>query len=263
MAKAESAKKSSASVAVAGRSKVYHFSIFGGAMVVLLLGGIWRGRHEQPMLENTEMAVIEALRKEVSGVQSALKRNELQAIQETMTEITKGTAPFIVALQPQVKPDTVLREIAVYGGEEHLTSGAKPPTPAPGMSGLLIDHQGHVLTSAGVAGYRGPLEVVSGTSRHSADLLSVDYQSHLALVKLRDGLRISAPPPVFENLPEFRPGEWVVRDGRSTGGAEGRSLTLLESGHMTGTGESIGLVADGGPQMDGSILIDVSGRIAG
>jgi S1-C subfamily serine protease len=160
------------------------------------------------------MAVIEALRKEVSGVQSALKRNELQAIQETMSEITRKVAPFIVALQPQAKAETALREILVYSAGEQLANRSKPPAPAPGMSGLLIDQQGHVLTSAGVAGYRGPLEIISGTSRHTADLVSVDYRSHLALVKLRDQPSIPALPD-FQDLPDFRSGEWLVREGRS------------------------------------------------
>jgi S1-C subfamily serine protease len=261
MEKAAPAKKKFAKTPIVGRSKVYHFSILGGAMGILIIGGVWRGGRDQSTLQNTEMAVIEALRKEVSGVQSALKRNELQAIQETMTELTRRIAPFVVGLQPQARGE-VLREIAVYGSGQHLTNGSRPPTPAPGISGLLIDQQGHVLTSAGVARYRGPLEIVSVTSRHTADLVSVDYQSYLALVKLRVEPDIPAPPD-FRNLPEFRSGEWLVRVGRSPGGAESRSLTLLESVHMTATGEPIGLVADGGSQMDGSILIDVSGEIAG
>src|SRR5687768_6944079 len=103
MQKASLAKKKAASAPIAARSKLYHFAILGGAMGVLIMGGVWRGGHDQPTVQNTEMAVIEALRKEVSGVQSALKRNELQAIQETMTEITRGIAPYVVALQPQAR----------------------------------------------------------------------------------------------------------------------------------------------------------------
>jgi serine protease Do len=261
MEKARVAKKRLDTLPPAARSKVYHFAILGGAVGVLLIGGIWRGGHDQSPVQNTEMAIIEALRQEVSGVQSALRRNELQAIRETMTEIIRGTAPFIVALQPQAT-DAAPREIAVYSDGHYVTKRPNPPTPASGMSGLLMDQQGHVLTSAGAARYRGPLQIVSGTSRFIGDVVSVDDQSYIALVKLRDHSGIPNAAD-FQNLAEFSPGEWLVRVGRSPGGTESRSLTLLESVHVTATGETIGLVSDGGSQMDGSIAIDVSGRIAG
>jgi serine protease Do len=244
------------------RTKLYHFAILAGAAAVLVVGGLWRGGQHEPVTETSEMLAIEALRKEVSGVQSALRRNELRSIQDTMAEITRGIAPFIVALQPR-QSAPLLREIAVYGKARDARKLSNPPVMPTGMSGLLIDPEGHVLTSAGVAAYGPGLEVSFGDTRYAGDLISVDYTHHLALVRVRQSLNTPGLPD-FKSPPELRPGEWLVREGRSTSGTESRSLTLLESVHLTPAGETIGRLNNaGGPQLDGAILVDLSGRIAG
>jgi serine protease Do len=243
------------------RTKLYHFAILAGAAAVLVVGGLWRGGQHEPVTETSEMLAIEALRKEVSGVQSALRRNELRSIQDTMAEITRGIAPFIVALQPR-QSVPVLREIAVYGEPQDARRPPSPPVMRTGMSGLLIDPEGHVLTSAGVAAYGPALEVSFGDTRYAGDLISVDYRHHLALVRVRQSLNTPGLPH-FKGPPELRPGEWLVREGRSTSGTESRSLTLLESVHLTPAGETIGRVNNaGGPELDGAILVDLSGQIA-
>jgi serine protease Do len=90
----------------------------------------------------------------------------------------------------------------------------------------------------------------------------VDYESYLALFTVRDGIQLPALPNL-QNSSNFRPGDWLVREGRSPTGAESRSLTLLESLRGTEQGETVGLIADASAQADGTVLIDVSGRVAG
>jgi serine protease Do len=262
MSKTKVSRKTLERTAPTTRTKLYHFAIFAGAAAVLVVGGIWRGGQHESVTDTSEMLAIEALRKEVSGVQSALRRNELRSIQDTMEEITRGVAPFIVSLQP-LQTTPVLRKISIYRTPQNPRILSAPPVMPPGMSGLFMDREGHVLTSADVAAYGSALDVSFGNTRYAADLISVDYTHHLALVKVRQPLTLASFPD-FQNPPELRPGEWLVREGRSTSGAESRSLTLLESIHVTATGDTIGRVnTSGDPQLDGAILVDLSGRIAG
>jgi hypothetical protein len=65
------------------KSKTYHLVIFLSAALVLLVGGLLRGARQDEKTMRFEISTLEALRKEVEGVQTVLKKSELESIAQT------------------------------------------------------------------------------------------------------------------------------------------------------------------------------------
>jgi serine protease Do len=250
------------------KSKTYHLMIFGGALLVLSLGGVWRGGGDSEQSpESSEVTAIEALKKEVSGVQSALSRNELEVIRDTMRQIPRDIAPSVVAVKPRAENQQPFRDVSVYGSASPTTTNLQVPARPNEVSGLVIDREGHVLTSASVLEFRFPVQVIFGSTTSgvkNADLISADAARHVALLKLQDFAPEELVPAGFEKAAQLQAGEWLVREGRTPTGEEARSLHLLESFNAATSGERVGILNDEGtPYMDGAVLVNVSGRIAG
>jgi serine protease Do len=254
--------KSLLNVRSAQRSRLYHLLIFGGAAIILVLGSIWRGGAREESAQNSEMSAIEALRKEVSGVQSVLMRSELESIRDALKEIPSRVAPSVVALKPSDESFRPLRNVFVYGMPGNSAMDVPPP-PRPVMSGLIADRDGYIITSANIVYYPAPIQAVLETSVRTATVVSVDVINRIALLKLQD-LSPGLVPANMDNVVELKAGEWLVREGRATSGQGTRSLHQLESLHTGSSGETIGLLGtQGSSYMDGAILIDTAGRIAG
>jgi S1-C subfamily serine protease len=237
----------------------YHVAIFLGATGVLLAGGIWRGGRHPEVPQDSGVSALDALRQEVSGLQSVLRRNELQSIQDGMTEVTRTVARSIVAIMPRGAVEPV-RAIKRYGLSPERPEPIPAPSVSPGMSGLLVDQEGHIVTSASVTRFGPEFQVVVEGVEYAAELKSVNAASYIALLKL-----LEVPPGLplvrFDGAPILKAGEWLIRQGRSPTGTETRSAVMLEAVRITSAGQVIGLTnGESAPELDGAALIDIAGR---
>jgi serine protease Do len=246
------------------RSQLYHIAIFLSAALILLIGGLWRGgTSDQHPPQETEVTALEVLRREVSGLQSALTSDELQVIEQRITNLTRATSPLVMSITP-LQADQPVRRITTYG----LPS--EPPMPltpdfnlTPALSGLLLDRDGYIATSATVLRFGNVFTVGVGPQRSTADLISVNENDYTALLKLREALPETVSP-AFDPSTPLVAGEWLIRQGRAASGDETRSLVFLESTRRTSSGSSIGLLnTQANPQADGASLINDTGRIVG
>jgi S1-C subfamily serine protease len=246
------------------RTTRYHIAIFMAAAGVLIAGGIWRGGREQGT-PSSEMALIEQLRQEVSGLQVGVNVSELDAIEETVVRAVRAVAPAVIAVLP-VEETRTLRTVAVYGDVQN--AGSELPSSAafsPALSGILLDREGYVLTSANVSqlGPRVQLLFADG-GRRDALVHGTDAGAFIGLLKMISPPPIVALPDFSRQESELRSGEWLVRYGRSPSGRESRSLCLLESLRVGIRERVVGILdRPAAPEMDGGGLVDVRGRIAG
>jgi serine protease Do len=245
-----------------GRSRFYHFLIVGGATVVLSAGGLWQGGRNGEAQPSSELSAIEALKKEVSGVRSVLMRNELETVHDATQEILDAVAASIISVQPS-QPIEPVREVPVYGlpAEE---AGLEAFAPAPAsVSGLLIDPQGYAVTSATVGSYGSEVRIVFGESTGSADVIAVDPQHHLALIKARE-IPSGARPVAPGSVTPPRSGDWLIGAARALSGAAVASLHVFDSIRGDAAGKQIGILASSATaQMDGAVLVNLRRQIVG
>jgi serine protease Do len=246
------------------RSARYHIAIFLSAAAILIAGGIWRGGSEKGEVPS-EAALIDELREEVSGLRVGLSASELDSIQSTMIKAAATVGSAIVAILP-LDGEPAPRPISLYS-DTHPQNSAPPASAhlSPGISGIVLDPQGYVLTSASVStlGARVQLKFVDGTAIEG-EVLGADSEEFVGLVKAS-----SLPPGIL--LPDFskgisdlRTGEWLIRQGRSPSGDESLSLSVLESIRLGAGDRKVGFLdSPAAPEVDGGALIDVEGRIAG
>lgn len=246
------------------RSAAYHVAIFLAAAGILIVGAIWRGGGDQSE-PRSDSALIEELRNEVAGLRVGMNASELDAIQDTVAEAASTIARSIVAVRP-LQGAQALRSIPLYGDIQNQNN--VPPSSmelSPGLSGIIIDPSGYVLTSANVARLGQRVQVVfdDGEEREAA-VAGIDTEDFLGL------LQISSPPSnivaldVSGAMPELRPGEWLIRQGRSPSGRVSLSLCLLESVRLATTDRPVGFLdRAAAPEIDGGALIDVNGRLVG
>jgi serine protease Do len=232
-------------------SRLYHLLIFGGAAIVLTLGGLWRGGVEQSEGETPASSAIEILRQEVSGVQSVLRRNELEVMRDAMADVVTGIAPSVVALRPQAETLPPLRNIPVYG-RAGSPAGSILPSNAEAISGLVIDRDGYILASASVVNPGPAIVVTRNGETTDADLISSDESLHLALLKLRE-IPPSVRPLSPDKTSELKTGEWIVAQSRLGTGAGARALHFLQSIYTSPRGETAGIYVNP-PTSSGFVL---------
>jgi S1-C subfamily serine protease len=179
-----------------------------------------------------------------------------------MNQVTAKTAGWVVSVRPSV-PSEPLREIALYDPPPDLLE--LPPAPGldAGLSGLVIDQEGHILTSASILGFEPPFQILRDRATLTADLKAVDPDSYLALLKLRE-VPAGLVSLAAISAKELASGQWLIRHGRSPSGRESRSLAVLESVRTTTGGLTVGMLdTEGSPEMDGSAVISESGEVVG
>ena len=245
------------------KSKKFHLAIFLSAAGVLIVGGLWRGGGPEDAGQDAGIKALETLRQEVSGLQSALRKSELQSINDVMNQVTAKTAGWVVSVRPSL-PSEPLREIALY--DPPLPDVLEMP-PAPdldaGLSGLVIDQEGHILTSASILRFEPPFQILRDRATLTADLKAVDPDSYLALLKLRE-VPAGLVSLAAISAAELASGQWLIRHGRSPSGRDSRSLAVLESVRTTTGGLTVGMLdTEGSPEMDGSAVISESGEVVG
>jgi S1-C subfamily serine protease len=167
-------------------TKTYHIVIFLSATLVLLIGGLLRGVSQDKKSMRSEISSLEALRKEVEGVQTVLKKGELESIEQTVDSVIQKALPAVVAIRPYqgLQPP---RTIAVYNDYQLSPQIGRTTTFTSVASGVTIDKAGHLLTSDKVAdaGDRFNILFDDGTQRF-ADLVAFDRAEHLAVLKLTE-----------------------------------------------------------------------------
>jgi S1-C subfamily serine protease len=245
------------------KSKTYHFVIFISAVLVLLIGGLLRGVGEDKKSTRLEISTLETLRKEVEGVQTVLKKGELESIEQTVDSVIQNALPAVVAirsvrgLQPQ-------RTIAVYNDYEVSLPVGTTTAFASVASGVIIDRAGHILTSAKVAAAGDQFNILfdDGTQQF-ADLVASDQSEHLAVLKLRES---DAPIKLaeFDDKPAPQAGAWLIRLGRSPMGQRSVSLGMISVVRRDASGLETFLLDDSiVAEQDGSPALNLEGEIAG
>jgi serine protease Do len=211
--------------------------------------------------------LLEELRKEVSGLRLGMSRSELDSIQESMARAAGLVTRFVVGIRPAAGAQSQpLRPIPLYSDmQEQKSALPSSASLSPGISGIVIDPQGYVLTSGNVArlGSRVQLIFSDGTVVEG-ETAGFDAEEFVALLKISPLPANLATPDFSRGPSDLRPGEWLIRQGRSPLGRDSFSLCLLESVRLTQKDRPVGFLdSAGSPEIDGGPVVDLSGRIKG
>jgi len=246
-------------------SRLYHIIIFASAALVLILGSIYRSTLKEKATEAVSPG-IETLLTEVKELKTALKKSELESIQRLVTSLTQQAMPrivFISATGASAPP----RPTAIYKdngrrGEQRRIAGAPPAEP--GISGILIDSEGHILTSANVAKFGSRFNILfNDSSSRIAEMVALDGDENLALLKLQPpGATVRLSDSI--RVQKAKIGDWLVRLGRSPSGEKIVSLGMLSLVRRDPAGrETFFLDAETVPEQDGGPVINLESEIVG
>jgi S1-C subfamily serine protease len=245
------------------RSKTYHLIIFLSASLVLLIGGLVRGADPEEKPRQSEISTLESLRKEVEGVQTVLKKSELESIEQTIESLIQNALPAVVAIRSAqgLQPP---RTIAVYNDYQQSHPVGMASIFGSVASGLIIDSAGHILTSDKVADAGDRFNILLGDgTQQFADLIALDQAEHLAVLKLRE-TKLPIQLPEFDNKPIHQAGAWVVRLGRSPTGQRSVSLGMISVVRRDTTGlETLLLDSEIVTEQDGCPSLNLEGKITG
>jgi S1-C subfamily serine protease len=245
------------------KSKTYHLVIFISAALVLLTGGLLRGVSQDKKSMRFDISTLESLRKEVEGVQTVLKKGELESIEETIDSLIQNALPAVVAIRP-VQGLQPLRAIALYNDYQLLQPMGATTAFASIASGVIIDDAGHILTSDKVAkaGDRFNILFDDGTQQF-ADLVAFDQAEHLALLKLRES-NVLMRSADFDDKPLPQAGVWLIRLGRSPTGQRSVSLGMISVVRRDASGREAFLLDSAIPsEQDGCPALNLEGEITG
>ncbi len=245
------------------KTKTYHSIIFLSAALVLLSGGLLRGIRPEENAMRFEVSTLESLRKEVEGVQTVLKKSELESIEQTIDSVIQKALPAVVAIR-SVQGLQPPRTIAIFN--DYLDSQAIGTTPALASvaSGVLIDVEGHILTTDKVvdAGDRFNILLDNG-SQLFADLVAFDQAEHLAVLKLRES-NVLIKLAEIDEKPAQQAGTWLVSLARSPTGQRSVSLDMISVVRRDATGlETFLLDSSIVAEQDGCPAINLEGKITG
>ncbi len=245
------------------KTKAYHAVIFLSAVLALLIGGLVRGASHNNKTMQSEVSTIESLRKEVEGAQTVLKKSELESIEQTIESLIQKALPAVVSIR-SVQGLQPPRTIAVYNDYQLSQPVGTSPTFASVASGVIIDSNGHILTSDKVAdaGDRFNILFDNGTQQF-ADLVASDPDEHLAVLKLEE-LNVPIRLAEFDDEPLHQPGAWVVRLGRSPTGQRSVSLGMISVVRRDTSGlETLLLDSEIVTEQDGCPALNLDGKITG
>ncbi len=245
------------------KTKPYHIVIFLSAALVLLIGGLLRGVSQDKKSMRFEVSTLESLRKEVEGVQTVLKKSELESIEQTIDSVIQNALPAVVAIR-SVQGLQPPRTIAVYNDYQLSQPVSRSTAFASVASGLIIDGAGHILTSDKVAdaGDRFNILFDDGTQQ-LADLVAFDQAEHLAVLKLSES-NVPIRLAEFEEKPLLQSGTWLVRLARSPTGQRSVSLDMISVVRRDPSGlETFLLDSSIVAEQDGCPALNLEGKIIG
>jgi serine protease Do len=206
---------------------------------------------------------FETLRKEVEGVQTVLKKSELESIEQTIDSVVQKALPAVVAIR-SVQGLQSPRTIAVYNDYRLSQPVGATTAFASVASGLIIDGEGHILTSDKVAkaGDRFNILLGDGTQQF-ADLVAFDQAEHLAVLKLREA-NVPIRLAEFDGKPLSQAGVWLIRLGRSPTGQRSVSLGMISVVRRDASGlETFLLDSAIVAEQDGCPALNLEGEITG
>jgi serine protease Do len=245
------------------KTKTYHLVIFISAAIVLLIGGLLRGVGQDKKSMRFDISTLESLRKEVEGVQTVLKKGELESIEQTIDSVIQNALPAVVAIR-SVEGLQPLRTIPLYNDYQQSQPVDTTTAFASVASGVIIDGAGHILTSDKVAdaGDRFNILFDDGTQQF-ADLVAFDRAEHLAVLKLQgENLPIRLADFDDKSLP--RAGVWLIRLGRSPTGQRSLSLGMVSVVRRDASGlETFLLDSAIASEQDGCPALNLEGEITG
>jgi len=245
-------------------SKFYHIILLLAATIILVVGTIYHRRLDNTKHNVPDNDAVELLRTEVQNLTLQLKRNELESIEDFMSKVVKEANPAIVCIKPikqQNKPTTInsYTDITVNIPTKPITSFEKS------FSGLLLDKEGYILTSANVAQISKQFKIVFDDKREEqAELVSFDEKENLALLKLQNPNSTFTLSPDTITDPIEQPGSWLVNLGRIPSGQHSVSLSMLSAIKRDLSTRRIFLLDPNvAAENDGSVVINLQGKIVG
>lgn len=245
------------------KSKLYHIVILSAAALIIVLGGIYRKSIAEKSAQAGE-PVIEELKGEIEIIKNALTKNELEAIESLIDEVTRRIRPAVVSVKPVESAPSPRSAYVFEDYPKNLERESAPPQFESGVSGLLIDREGHILTSANAVRSATQFNILfSNSSQRIADLVALDAGEHLALLKLRE-TDLGIAPPEFARTRPARAGEWLINLGRLPSGQPSLSLAMLSAIRQDLMGrETYHLNLEVQPDQDGSAAASLEGRVIG
>ena len=132
-------------------------------------------------------------------------------------------------------------------------------------TGLVIDNQGHIVSSA-FNFLRKPDSILvrlADGSRKAARLLATDHSRKLVLLKMEPDGKTTLPVPVFAQRKSIRPGQWAIAVGRTFPGNRPNISVGIVSAVNRIWGKAIQTDAAVSPNNYGGPLIDIHGRVMG
>lgn len=235
------------------------------AALILSVGAVYRNSIKEKAVV-TISPEIERLSAEVRNLKSALKKSDLESIQELVVEVARKAMPAVVFITPKTEGEPPNSIITYTDYRAKDGEGAVSPNRSSesGASGVLIDAEGYILTTANIARSKRHFEVrLEGSISKPAQLIALDSDEQLALLKL-DQTDPAVRPAAFVRTEKPKPGDWLVRLGRSPSGAESVSLGMV-SLVRGGAEEREAFIMDTAmvPEQDGGPVINLQGEVAG
>ena len=190
------------------------------------------------------------------------EQNILQSMEQQFQSIVNAVKPSVVEViatrvVSEVRLDPVLKQAlsdrsAVVHHHQNIGSG------------ILIDSDGHIVTTGAVVAGADKIEVkFTCGQRQSATLLGVDGYSDIAVLRAKDGYPTET---VLGDSDQLRAGSWVVTVGCSYGACPTLSFGIVNGLEVLSDNpyyEAIQINAPVKPGNSGGAVANTSGQIVG
>jgi S1-C subfamily serine protease len=185
----------------------------------------------------------------------------------TVEELVEEAGRWIVALRVERTKDLPPARLPVRGLPPEMKSYYERPEAW--VSGILVDAEGHVVTSAyNVAGEVKSIAVkLPGGDEHEARVVARSLPDDVALLKLTDAGELEGPTPFVEpewaDLSSLRAGRIVFAVGRAPDPAQLTVTRGILSAVTRNGGRSVQTDAELNYGNVGGPILDLKGRIVG
>ena len=185
-------------------------------------------------------------------------------------KLAKRVAPSVVSLQVSVKHGNWMEELRRMGEQANV-----PPEPQFEGSGVIVDHDGYIVTNEHVVRGADRIRVKLSDGRiFAADLCGADPRSDLAMLKLTgEDVPASLPCVSLADSDKVEVGQWALAVGNPFGlsntltvgvvSARGRSMPAHSFTNDVFYGNLIQTDAAINPGNSGGPLFDIRGRLIG
>jgi serine protease Do len=242
----------------------YHAVILMGAILVLVAGVFIRNSIIKKT-EYSEATLLQALQTEVLQLKTSLKKNDLEAIADIVAAASQKAAGAVVSVTAMgsAAPPRPITTFNDYRPDKRQQAELGNSL-MPGVSGLLLDATGEILTTSAIAATAKEFQILfaDGTKR-TAQLIGVNTPEHLALLRLQQNENLPPVPERSAGKPT-ETGAWLIRLGRTPAGRQSVALGWLEAIRRDAVGrEAYFLDAEFTPELDGGPTINLDGQLVG